>query len=136
MAKAHTGRCACGKVRYEFSGETVKMANCHCEDCRRASGSGYAPLLFVPKSSVRLSGEVRYYGVTSEGGTLVERGFCPNCGSQVLIRLAKDPANLAIQAGSLDDPSLHRPAANVWTKNRPAWDQLDPAIPHYAIRPS
>ena len=132
MPSTHTGRCLCGKVRYELAGEPARMLNCHCEDCRRASGAGFAAILVYPKEAVRLSGELRYHAVTSDAGNNVERGFCPECGSQVAGRLSKYPGVVIIQAGSLDDPSLHRPAVNVWTRNRPAWDRLDPDIPHFA----
>jgi len=132
MANTHTGRCACGKVSYEISGDPARMMNCHCEDCRRAGGSGYAALLVFPKDAVTLTGELRYYAVTSEAGSIVERGFCPACGSPVAGRLSRNPGVVVIQAGSLDDPSLHRPAVNLWTGNSPAWDHLDPGIPHFA----
>ena len=132
MAKTHTGRCACGKVHYEISGEPTRMINCHCEDCRRAAGSAYAAILVFPRESVTMTGELRYHAVTSEKGNTVERGFCPNCGSPIAGRLSKYAGVLFIQAGSLDDPSLHRPSVNLWTAKSPSWDHVDPALPHYA----
>ena len=52
--KKLSGGCACGSIRYETNGEPVVMLNCHCRDCQRASGSAYAAILVVPKSSVKL----------------------------------------------------------------------------------
>jgi len=82
----YTGRCACGQVQYEVTGEPIRMVNCHCRDCQRASGSAYAPLLAFEQNSMKLTGQLRYYGVTSERGTRLDRGFCPTCGSPMTVR--------------------------------------------------
>ncbi len=59
------------------------MFNCHCRDCQRASGSGYAAVVVLPKTMVRIIGELRYHRIIADSGRWIERGFCPNCGSQV-----------------------------------------------------
>lgn len=65
MQRMFSGGCACGAVRYE-AGASVLMMNCHCRDCQRASGSGYAPFVVVPKASFEFSGELQFY--ESAGG--------------------------------------------------------------------
>ena len=94
----YTGGCACGQMKYDITGESVRMLNCHCRDCQRASGSAYAALLAFEQKSVKLTGELRYYGVTSEWGNRLERGFCPNCGNPVTIKPGARQ-NLAVCAG-------------------------------------
>ncbi len=56
MATA-TGGCMCGAVRYECSAAPMFMGNCHCRDCQRASGGGYAPAIGVPRSAVKITGD-------------------------------------------------------------------------------
>ena len=34
-----TGGCLCGAVRYETTMKPFKVCYCHCESCRRATGS-------------------------------------------------------------------------------------------------
>ena len=131
----YTGRCACGQVSYAIAGEPIRMVNCHCRDCQRASGSAYAPLLAFERDAVKLSGELRYYGVTSERGTQLDRGFCPTCGSPVMLRPQARPTALYVLAGSLDDPSLYKPSAQIWVRSSPPWDHLDPDVPRYDTRP-
>ena len=76
MATRFTGGCICGGVRYECAADPIAMGNCHCRDCQRASGSAYAPALLVPASAVSITGEVKYYDVTGDSGSIVQHGFC------------------------------------------------------------
>jgi hypothetical protein len=125
----YRGRCACGQVSYEASADPYRMVNCHCRDCQRASGSGYAALCAFHKDNITLTGEVRYYRSISERGMAIERGFCATCGNPMTIRPHAQPNALYIFAASLDDPALHKPTANIWTKSAHPWDHMDPALP-------
>ena len=97
------------------------MLNCHCRDCQSATGSAYAAIVVVPRATVRIEGELRYHRAIGDSGKAVERGFCPSCGSPVAARLEKLPDILGLQAGSLDDPSLHRPAMDLFTASAQPW---------------
>ena len=125
--KRITGGCACGAVRYEFEGDPALMLNCHCRDCQRATGSAYAPVVVVPRNSLRMTGELRYHKAIGESGSFVERGFCPTCGSRVAGNLERFPDMVGLLAGSLDDPSLHKPAADIFTASAHAWDHMGPS---------
>ena len=45
MAKKYTAQCACGAVKFEFDADPDFVANCHCLDCKRASGGEMAHVL-------------------------------------------------------------------------------------------
>lgn len=124
MGQALSGHCFCGAVRYKADAEPVTMLNCHCRDCQRASGSAFAAIVVVPKSAVQIEGELRWHGVIGESGRRVERGFCPTCGSPIAIKLEAIPHILGLQAGSLDDPSVHRPTSDLFTTSAQPWDHL------------
>ena len=53
MASKLSGGCACGAIRYESDAEPTVMLNCHCSDCRKASGSGHAAIVIVQKSTLQ-----------------------------------------------------------------------------------
>src|SRR3984893_7746042 len=110
MIQTLSGGCTCGAIHYECDVDPVVMLNCHCRDCQRANGSAYAPIVIVPKNGVRFRGQIRYFSVIGISGNVVERGFCPTCGSQLILKLERLPQVLGLQAGSLDDPSIYRPA--------------------------
>ena len=131
-----SGSCLCGSVKYTCSGEVAMAGNCHCLDCKKASVSGYAPTLFVPESSLKITGEVKYYESTgSSSGTKVKRGFCPNCGSQIFGKPGALPGMLAIRAGSLEELSQYKPQIDIFTSRSPAWDCMDPNLPKFAEMP-
>jgi hypothetical protein len=105
MTQKLSGGCACGAIHYDCNADPVIMFNCHCRDCQRASGSAYAAIVVVPKAAVQMRGEPRYHKIVGGAGKAMERGFCPTCGSHVTNKLERLPNILALQAGSLDDPS-------------------------------
>ena len=41
--KRYTGSCLCGGLRYEIRGEIGDIVQCHCQRCRKANGTAFAP---------------------------------------------------------------------------------------------
>lgn len=134
MTTPFTGGCMCGAIRYECSAEPLAMGICHCRDCQRATGSAFAAALIVPRTALTITGEVKYYGVTGDSGNLVNRGFCPNCGSR-LFGMPANPEVISIQAGSLDDPSWFKPQAEIYVASAQPWDYMNPELPKFAKFP-
>ena len=111
-----TGGCACGAVRYELAEEPIFQLICHCTDCQKASGSEFSKVLFVAAIASRYSEENQnFYSVKANSGRTMNRGFCDTCGGPVMIRRPEMPQIEFLQAGSLDDPSLFKPVAEVFT---------------------
>ncbi|VIO65704.1 hypothetical protein CI1B_08110 [Bradyrhizobium ivorense] len=104
------------------------MLNCHCRACQRAGGGAYAPIVAVPKDGFRLYGELRFHRRIGDSGKAVDRGFCPNCGSQIVLKLERMPDLICLQAGSLADPSRFAPAMDVFTESAQPWDQMNPDV--------
>jgi hypothetical protein len=126
MPKKLSGGCACGAIRYESDANPTVMLNCHCSDCRKASGSGYAAIVIVQKSSLNLNGEARFNKLRGGSGSIIERGFCPDCGSPLFVKVERFPDVMGIHAGSLDDPAHHKPSMDLYTDSAPPWDAMLP----------
>lgn len=126
-----TGGCNCGRVRYQLEGEPVRVGLCHCESCRKESGSAFSYFGIWPKAAAALSGELACFH-TRAGG---ER-FCPTCGSS-LFNWTEDSDEIEIKLGSLDDPpSGLTPAYELWTFRREPWlARLAGADQHTRDRP-
>ncbi len=133
----HTGQCFCGQLRFAIDAEPVGARMCWCRDCQRiASGSATVNVLF-PEDAVRFAGEVATLRKTADSGNIVERGFCPSCGSQMYSKTV-EPAGampMRIRAGTLDDPELMAPQSVIWASSAPSWAVLDPRLPHHPKGP-
>ncbi len=122
MTTKATGQCLCGSVKYdvEIPEKSPYAGLCHCKDCQRYTGTAFASSLMVPKAGVKLTGELKFYGKETERGSVMERGFCPNCGSNVLCRSDAWDDHYVLSAGTLDDPSVYKPKINIFTRSAQA----------------
>ena len=112
------GSCLCGAVAFEYLGTPLRMVNCHCGNCRRATSAAYATTVTVEVDVFRwLSGEADVTGYESGGGEHSRTAFCRSCGSP-MPRPGGD-ALMDIPAGCLDDDPGIKPAVDqAWTGSR------------------
>jgi hypothetical protein len=47
------------------------MGDCHCRDCRRATGRAFAAAILVSTNGVKITGEVKYHEVIGDSGAIV-----------------------------------------------------------------
>lgn len=130
----HRGSCLCGAVTYEIDGDIGPGYYCHCQRCRKASGSIMAANALIDFASLRItSGEdaLRTYFAESTG---LERRFCGLCGSPIL---SHRPATgrTAIRLGSLDSEPPRGPGAHIFVASKAAWENLDEDLPCHAEFP-
>lgn len=120
-----TGRCLCGKIRYEADGEPFIAVRCHCRDCQYASGGEPTAALSVARSALRVLGEPRVFESKADSGVTVCRSFCVNCGTPLFSGSERNPEFIAIQLGSHDDPSKFAPAGHIWTSSAQPWHHIN-----------
>lgn len=118
-----SGGCLCGKVRYTVHAEPVFHALCHCRDCQRFTGSAFVSAIQVPRDGVHVEGELRTVDVTGGSGNVIRRHFCPHCGSSIFGEPFLRPGKINIMAGTLDDPSIFQPTAEIFCDNAFDWLQ-------------
>jgi hypothetical protein len=135
MSTNYTGGCLCGAVRYECTAEPIFMGNCHCRDCQKASGSGYEAAIGVPAPALKITGNVKYHDIKADSGSMVSRGFCPECGSRLFGKTSGMPQLAIVMAGSLDDPKQFQPGMDVYTSSAQPWDHMNPALPKFLKMP-
>jgi len=79
--QAMKGQCLCGAVTITAHRYAWSASACHCETCRRWSGS--ALLCFdAPVDAVTVEGPVARYRSSS----FAERAWCPTCGTHLWIK--------------------------------------------------
>ncbi len=127
----YSGGCLCGAIRYHAEVEPKFTFNCHCRDCQKSSGGAYAPLAFFAQSQLSIQGDVKYYQSLGASGKIIQRGFCANCGSNVLGIPELAAGLVSIRAGTLDDPEMFQPKFEIFTSQANEWDILNPDIQHF-----
>ena len=84
---------------------------------------------------MRITGEVRYFQRNAESGTSETEGFCPECGARLFAYAEAYEGIFLVHAGCLDEPSLYRPQADIYTSRAQVWDHMDPNLRKFAKMP-
>jgi len=132
MVDIFTGSCLCGKVKYECTRKPESATYCHCDDCRKTTGSAFNVGVRVSVSDFKIiSGEVKGYTKTADSGNQLTRVFCPNCGSPLFTRSPVHPDHVYIKAGSLDDPNIVQPKIQIWMSKKVPWAEIDSSLTYF-----
>lgn len=123
MTQVFSGGCLCGAVRFESAAAPMMAGHCHCEDCRRSSGSGHSSHLGVPEAAVTMTGQTARYDKAADSGNMISRHFCPTCGAPVLSRNSAMPGIIFLRASTLDDLEVFKPQMHVYVSRAASWDQ-------------
>lgn len=118
----YEGGCLCGQVQFLVEGDFEEFYLCHCERCRKDTGSAHAANLFSSTAKLTwLSGEtlVRTFNFRGEGHI---KSFCVHCGS-ALPNLQMEGKLLVVPAGSLDTEVHLRPTGHIFTDRKANWDE-------------
>ena len=134
--KTMTGGCLCGAVRYEAQGTPLYAVHCHCRDCQRASGAGHVPVMGMPKPLFKVTGGTTSYPVRGTSGMTTTRHFCTTCGSLLFGMADMAPDAVSIYVGTLDDPSVFKPEAILFTRDRQSWDATAGGLTEFDTMPA
>jgi hypothetical protein len=135
MSKTHSGSCLCGAVRYEVDGEFERFYLCHCQYCRKDTGSAHAANLFSSTATLEwITGKdkVAFFNLPA---TRHSKCFCSICGS-ALPSMQDEGKLLVVPAGSLDTVIPNKPDAHVFVSSKASWDNCLEEIPKLARYPS
>ncbi|ODM17687.1 hypothetical protein SI65_06475 [Aspergillus cristatus] len=103
-----SGICACGNVCFEYSGEPVLTALCHCTECQRWSGSAFSSNVAVPTAHFSVTkGEPKCWtrlGVVT--GKEHHHFFCGDCGTSLYSQPEAMAGVTQIKAGSLRETNI------------------------------
>ena len=118
----YIGRCLCGTIKFELSGNPKSVSICHCTDCQRSAGAPMIVWAEFPESEVRVT-QGTPKTINSSGAAM--RSFCPECGSGLFYRNAEIlPGLVEVQVSSLDDPATLSPTFQIQTAEQQPW------VPH------
>lgn len=129
-----TGRCHCGAVVYEFGGERVYSALCHCDDCRGCAGAHAVAWTAVRSENfaLRQGAPVLYRSSPN-----AERWFCGACGTGLYyINEIVLPGLVDIQTATMDDPEPFGPQIHVQMADAVSWEAGLAELPKFDRYPA
>ena len=130
MSGVLSGGCLCGGVRYEVTGPFLRAGHCHCERCRRHSGTSVCTQGRVLEEHFRLvkgGNLLRNYRSAGHAAKV----FCTRCGSSLFGGTWPEGPEVSIRFGSLDgDPGI-RPQCHTFVDSRAPWDEITDDLAQY-----
>jgi hypothetical protein len=120
----YTGGCQCGAIRYRAEGPRDRASVCYCRMCQKASGGPFMAFVRFPVEQVSWSKPPAVFA----SSTIVERGFCPDCGTPLTYRKV-DSGNISLTLHSLDDPGAVTPDRSFSPEMRASWCLALDALP-------
>jgi len=131
-----SGSCLCGEVKYTVEGNVERFSHCHCQRCRKATGTGHASNVLVsPLSGLKwLSGESSLVRYKVPEADRFYNCFCSNCGSPMPREIEQLDAVL-IPAGSIDGDLPIQPQHRIFWDSRVDWSCPAGDIPVFSKYP-
>ena len=123
-----SGRCQCGAVRYQVADEFIYAQNCHCSQCRAATGSAFKPFAGIERDKLTfVEGEdnLLVFGTDELNDTR-----CGTCGS-FLFSVVRDGGYVHVAMGSLVDAPAIRPAGHIFVGSKAPWFEIADDLPQF-----
>jgi hypothetical protein len=122
------GKCLCGAVQYSVADEFAYAANCHCSNCRRATGSAFKPFAGIERNKLTVTkGEDHLMIFGDDNGSDMR---CKLCGSY-LYSVVRDGAFVHVAMGTLVDEPTIRPASHIFVGSKAPWFTITDDLPQY-----
>lgn len=130
----YRGSCLCGEIQYEISEKLGDIVQCHCQKCRKATGTAFATNAPIPKQAFHLyQGQNFLKSYASSKETM--RFFCSQCGSPVYAIQLAAPDIYRIRLGLIDD-DIHEPISkHVYVGSKANWDEILDGRPQFLTYP-
>jgi hypothetical protein len=118
---AQEGGCICGKLRYRVAEPQVVLM-CHCKNCQQRTGSAYSLAMLTFRRDFQvIAGETISRELPGGSGALHRQHICPECLTRTHTEMLAHPDIINVRPGTLDDPSVARPIAQIWTSLAQPW---------------
>jgi hypothetical protein len=124
-ARLLAGKCECGAVRFAVPDEFLYAANCHCSNCRAATGSAFKPFAGVEREKLRVTDGAETPMIVGERDENHTR--CAACGSLLFSSSAAAPTSTSRSARSSTSPI--RPTEHIFVGSKAPWFEITDGLP-------
>jgi hypothetical protein len=122
------GKCLCGAVHYEVEDQFGYSLNCHCSNCRRATGAAFKPFAGIERGKFKISDGAQ--DLFTFGEESAHDAHCGKCGS-LLYSLVQEAAFVHVTLGTLIDSPSIRPSAHIFVGSKAPWFTITDDLPQY-----
>ncbi len=123
-----SGKCRCGAVRYEVEDAFRYAMNCHCSECRAATGSAFKAFAGIEREKLTIQegpDDLAVFGDEELNDTR-----CRSCGS-FLFSVVRDGAYVHVAMGSLVDAPSLRPTKHIYVGSKAPWFEITDDLPQF-----
>ena len=125
------GSCLCSGVKFEIERAAGPFELCHCNRCRKVTGSAYmAGLLVQGKDFHLIDGEdliKTFEAPIIEAPPAYRQCFCGRCGCSV--PNLTHSGSWFVPAGLLDDDPRIKPDKHIYVELKAPWDTIADQLP-------
>ena len=119
------GGCFCGAVRYRLNDKPMFVNCCHCRDCQKQTGGGFAVNGVIERDRVELlRGAPTPHAMKTESGHPHDIWRCDSCGGAVWSDYGRRGVMIFVRMTTLDDADKITPDAHIFTRSKLPWVQL------------
>jgi hypothetical protein len=122
------GKCGCGAVQYEVSDAFLYAANCHCSQCRAATGSAFKSFAGIEREKLTITEGLDDIAIFGDADLNDTR--CAVCGS-FLFSVVREGAFVHVAMGSLVDAPTIRPTEHIFVGSKAAWFEITDDLPQH-----
>jgi hypothetical protein len=129
------GKCDCGAIEFEFSGEPINTAFCYCRSCQIHTGSDKWFGVWVPKDNFHFTkGVPSTYTRLGDSGKKMEHKFCSKCGTTLAVDVEVG-GFYSVAAATLSNSNELTPNMLIYTSHAAKWAVLPENVPKFDILP-
>lgn len=122
------GKCLCGAIHFAVADAFVYASNCHCSNCRRATGSAFKPFAGIERDRLSITnGKDHLFTFGDETG---HDARCKTCGS-LLYSVVRDGAFVHVAMGTLVDEPTIRPTKHIFVGSKALWFTITDGLPQH-----
>jgi hypothetical protein len=124
-----SGKCLCGAVQYEVEDQFRYCLNCHCSNCRRATGAAFKPFAGIEHAKLRITcGADRLLIFGKQESP--HDAHCAKCGS-LLYSVVREAEYVHVTLGTLVDAPSIRPSAHIFVGSKAPWYTITDDLPQH-----
>lgn len=126
--KTLTGQCRCRSVTTAVADAFDYAVNCHCSNCRRATGAAFKPLAGIAAGKIAVVAGAQ--NVMAVGTATAGYIHCRLCGS-LLYAVVKEGTVAHVPMGTLVQAPAIRPTAHVFVGSKAPWFEISDGLPQF-----